>query len=368
MKILYVTTIGTTMMFFKKFIEELLQEGNIVDIACNTSLADVPECYREWKCNIYQLDCSRSPLNRGNINAIRQIEKLVSENQYDIVHCHTPVAAMCTRIACRKARRNGTKVFYTAHGFHFYKGAPLKNWLLYYPVEKLCAYWTDVLITINQEDYILAQKKMSAKQIEYVPGVGIDLQRFETVNIDLEAKRKEFEIPNEAIVLLSVGELNTNKNHETVIRAIADMKEVYYLIAGKGELQEYLQNIIDDLGITNRVRLLGFRNDIDELCVMSDIFCFPSYREGLGLAAIEGMASGLPLIVADNRGTRDYAKNNINALCCTAESVVEFRKAIERMVKEETLRKSMGEKNKKIAKKYDVFTVIELMKELYSSV
>ena len=153
MKILYVTTIGNTMGFFTSIVEELLKAEHTVDVATNLNIGKLPDCYREWGCKIYPISCTRSPFNKGTIAAIKEIRKIVREGDYDIVHCHTPIAAMCTRLACRKLRKNGLKVFYTAHGFHFYKGAPLKNWLLYYPIECLCAHWTDTLITINREDH-----------------------------------------------------------------------------------------------------------------------------------------------------------------------------------------------------------------------
>ena len=165
MKILYVTTIGTTMGFFHSFIKELIDEGNTVDFACNSTISNVPECYRDLECRIFNLSCTRSPLNRDNIRAYKQLKKMISENHYDIVHCHTPVAGAITRLACREYRKGGLKVIYTAHGFHFYKGAPLKNWLVYYPIEKFCSHFTDTLITINREDYDLANKKMQVKLV-----------------------------------------------------------------------------------------------------------------------------------------------------------------------------------------------------------
>lgn len=309
MKILYITTIGGTMGFFESFIRRLLDEGYKVDIATNESDSQVPSCYREWGCTVYSLDTSRSPLDRGNLRAIRQIRSLVAKEKYDIVHCHTPVAAMCTRLACRKARRHGTRVFYTAHGFHFYTGAPVKNWLLYYPVEWLCAHFTDVLITINKEDYERAKKKMKAKRVEYVPGVGIDLTKFGQTVTDKAAKRRELGVPEEARLLLSVGELNENKNHETVIRAIADM-DVYYAIAGEGELHEHLQGVIDELGLSGRVKLLGYREDVAELYQAADVFVFPSMREGLPVSVMEAMASALPVVCSRIRGNVDLIDDN----------------------------------------------------------
>ena len=184
-------------------------------------------CYNEWGCTVHQIDTSRSPFSKGNLKAIKQLKILIEEGKYDIVHCHTPVAAACTRVACRKARKNGTRVIYTAHGFHFYKGAPKANWMLFYPVEKLCAKWTDLLITINREDYALAKEKLKAKRIEYVPGVGVDLQIYGRTNADKAEKRRQLGITEDVKLLLSVGELNKNKNHETVIRALAKIPDVY---------------------------------------------------------------------------------------------------------------------------------------------
>lgn len=366
MRTLYVTTIGGTMNFFKDYIKTLINEGHTVDIATNEETSAVPDCYREWGCKVYHIDTSRSPLNSDNLRAIKQITALVSKEKYDIVHCHTPVAAMCTRLACRRARKTGTKVFYTAHGFHFYKGAPLKNWLMYYPVEKFCAHFTDVLITINREDYALAQKKMKAKRVEYVPGVGIDLTKFGQVAVDKSSKRKELGIPEDATLLLSVGELNENKNHETVIRAIKDL-DVYYIIAGKGDLQSHLQSVIDELALNGRVKLLGFRSDIGELCFATDIFVFPSIREGLGLAAIEAMACGLPLVVADNRGTRDFCVNGKNGFVCEPNSVDEFTVAIRNIVSNKQLGAEFGSLNKDKAKKYDVNQINKRMLQIYNS-
>ncbi len=186
------------MRFFKEFIARLIQDGHAVDIAtCESETSKVPVCYREWGCVVHQISTSRSPLDRGNLTAIKQIRQIVQQNKYDLVHCHTPVAAACTRIACKPLRKDGLKVFYTAHGFHFYKGAPLKNWLLYYPIEKICAHFTDVLITINQEDYALAKQKLRAKRLEYVPGVGIDVHKFADIQVDRQMKRDEIKVPRD---------------------------------------------------------------------------------------------------------------------------------------------------------------------------
>lgn len=369
MKILYVTTIGTTMGFFESFIHECILSGHTVDIACNDTDSKVKPIYYDWGCNVYTISCTRSPLNRGTLKAIKELKKIVEDNKYDIVHCHTPIAAMCTRLACRKARKKGTKVLYTAHGFHFYKGAPMKNWLLYYPIEKICSYFTDMIITINQEDFELAKMKMYAKSVEYVPGVGVDIERFSAAVVNREEIRNEINVPKDALLMLSVGELNHNKNHEVVIRAMSKLKNpnIHYAIAGRGELHNYLETLAEELGLTAQIHLLGFRPDIAQLYKASDICVFPSIREGLGLAAIEGMAAGLPLIVSDNRGTRDYAKHEINALVCIPQNVDMFAQAISRMMSDDELRHRMGIYNVEASRSYRVSKINEIMKELYTS-
>ena len=335
MKILYVTTIGITMGFFKSFIKDLTDMGHTVELACNDMEEPVPAFYHNLGCKIHRLSCSRTPFSKGNLTAVKQIRRLVEENHYDIVHCHTPVAATCTRLACRKLRKKqGVKVFYTAHGFHFYKGAPLKNWMIYYPVEKLCARYTDKLITINQEDFALAQKKMKAKAVLYVPGVGIDVARFRDTVVDRKLKRQELNIPEDAFLLLSVGELNKNKNHQIIIRAMAEIKQtkIHYMIAGGGHLKAELENLAKEVGVSDRVHLLGYRNDVAELYKVSDVFCFPSFREGLSVSIMEAMASGIKLIVSDIRGNTDLVQDRKNGLVCPPGNLDSFIRAIQDMM------------------------------------
>ncbi|MBQ7317005.1 MAG: glycosyltransferase family 4 protein [Clostridia bacterium] len=317
MKILYVTTIGITMGFFKSFIKGLIEEGHTVEIACNDADAPVPAFYSELGCRVHRLSCSRSPFAKGNLMAVKEIRRLVKANGYDIVHCHTPIAAACTRLACRKLRKKqGVKVFYTAHGFHFYKGAPLKNWMVYYPVEKLCARYTDKLITINSEDFALAQKKMKAKEVVYVPGVGVDLTRFRSLTVDKVAKRRELGIPESATLLLSVGEVNQNKNHQVIVRAMAQLQrdDLHYMIAGVGHKQDALKQQATALGIGDKLHLLGYRNDVADLLSVADCFVFPSYREGLSVSLMEAMSCGLPCVVSRIRGNTDLIDDKGGAL------------------------------------------------------
>ena len=315
MKILYVTTIGGTMGFFQDFIIKLLEQGHIVDIATNENTSKVPEIYSKLGCHKSHLSCTRSPFKIETIKTIRELRTLVYKNKYDIVHCHTPIAAMCTRVVCQPLRKKGITVMYTAHGFHFCKGAPLKNWLLFYPVEWICAHWTDVLITINEEDYSLAQKHMHAQTVKYVPGVGIDLEKFSPRVMSKEEKtnkRNELGLHEEEKLALSVGELSYDKNHILMLEALRKEPGLNYkyAICGEGAFREKYEEFIKENNLQDKVMLLGYRNDISELLQIADLFVFPSTFEGLPVALMEAIASKVMVVCSASRGNTDLVKDN----------------------------------------------------------
>ena len=299
--------------------------GYEVDVATNflkgstcsdEKIAALKKSLKEMNVRCFQIDFSRNVLNIGeNIKAYKQAKKIIDENNYALIHSHSPIGGFLSRIAARNARKNGTKMVYTAHGFHFFKGAPLINWLIFYPIEKLCSCWTDVLVTITHEDYQLAQKKMYAKEVVYVPGVGINAAVFapkEDDNVINASKRKELGLAMTDIVMLSVGELNKNKNHEIVLRAMAQLgrSDLHYVIAGRGILKEHLEQLAKELGVSNQLHLLGFRTDVKDLFKMADFFAHPSFREGLSVAVMEAMANGLPVICTEIRGNTDLIEDN----------------------------------------------------------
>jgi len=361
MKILYVTTISGTMVFFYEHFKMLLLEGNTIELACNCE-TQINQKILELGFKTHNIPFSRSPFSKSNLVAYKQLKALISKNNYDIVHCHTPNAAAITRFVCKNLRKKGLKVYYTAHGFHFYSGAPLKNWFIYYPIEWLCSHFTDVLITINTEDYKLAHKRMKAKSIVYVPGVGIDLNKFETVEIDKSAKRIELGIPENAKLFFSVGELNDNKNHETAIRAIAGT-DAYYVIAGDGNKRESLQKLIDDLKVSDRIKLLGYRFDVAEIYAASDFFLFPSFREGLPVSVMEAMASGLPVACSKIRGNTDLVDKNGGVLF-DPYSVDDCKLAIEKLMNINN-KEEMGNYNKNKIKGFEIGLVLKEIKRLY---
>jgi len=368
MRILYVTTIGTTTKFFISCIRELLDEGHTVDIASNLEDDQVPECYYRWGCKVYPISTSRSPFSSGNPRAVTQIKKIVEEGKYDIVHCHTPIAAACTRLACRSLREKGVKVIYTAHGFHFYTGAPLKNWLIFYTIEKLCARWTDVLITINKEDYRRAQEKFHARKVAYVPGVGIDVARFADTRIDRAAKRRELGVPEDAFLLCSVGELNANKNQEVIIRAMSQLEcpNLHYILAGDGGKMEHLRRLAEELGLKDRVHLLGYRKDANELYKASDLFVFPSIREGLPVSVMEAMAAGLPVVSSANRGCMDLIDAERGNLCNPHDAAA-FAREISDYCNDPDLCRRVGSANALWVQRLDKSVINKEMKGIYQN-
>ena len=354
---------------------QLLQEmGYEVHVACNfeegntcskEKILDLKRRLKNMQIKYYQIDFSRSVSNlEKNLKAYRQVYLLMKREKYEFVHCHSPIGGVIGRLVGHRTR---TKVIYTAHGFHFFKGAPIKNWILYYPVERFLARYTDVLITINKEDYHRA-KNFKAKNVEYIPGVGVDIERFIKSNTSRKDKRKELGISNEAFILLSVGELSSRKNHQVVIDALGKIKDtnIYYVIAGNGRLyNEYLKSA-QEYGIVDQVLLLGPRTDINELCQMADVFVHPSVREGLGIAPLEAMAAGLPLISSYVNGIKDYTKDGVTGLCIqNPRDVDAMKNAILKMKDNKEFCNQCAERNKKIARKFDIKKSKEITREIY---
>lgn len=357
------------MSFFESFIKSQFDMGNHVDIATNENNGkdNVSECYREWGCNVYHIDTSRSPLSLGNVRAIKQIRELVNCNHYDIVHCHTPLAATATRLACKDLRKNGLKVIYTAHGFHFYDGAPIKNWLIYYPIEKWLSKYTDVLITINKEDYKRAKEKFNANRIEYVPGVGVDLDKFKQNENGRQKIRRELGIDDNRIMLLSVGELNENKNHENVIRAIKEVPNITYVIVGRGKLKNHLMHLANECKVD--IRLMGYRSDVADFYKAADVYILPSFREGLNVSLMEAMASSLTCLASKIRGNIDLIDEGKGGILFYPKHVSQIKKALQEIIymsNEE--RHRLGQYNLDKIRLFDLKTVKGITSVIYETI
>ena len=333
-KAMIIATIYSFVSHFEKNDIKILQElGYEVVVASNF------EGYKGEleELNVEKLDIpfTRSPISLKNIKAFFKLNKYLKENKVSLIHCHTPVGGVAGRIIGKLNKI--PRIIYTAHGFHFFDGAPKINWIVYYPIEKTLSKFTDTLITINKEDYERA-KTFYTKKVEYIPGVGIDVEKIQNIKVNREQKRKELGLSMDDIVLLSVGELSSRKNHIIPIRALAKIKnkKIKYLIAGVGSLEEYLKEEIKKLGLEDRVKLLGYRNDIYELCKIADLFIFPSKQEGLPVALMEALACGLPILCSDIRGNRDLIINNINGVLIENQVEV-YIKEIEKLINNKIL-------------------------------
>jgi glycosyltransferase EpsD len=321
----------------------------------------------------YNIPIERSPFHFKNIIAYKKLKEIIDQNQYKLVHCHTPMGGALARLASRRARKKGTKVIYTAHGFHFCKGAPLFNWLMYYPIEKMMARYTDCLITINNEDFNLAKRKLtSAKRIEHVHGVGVDIERFKPVT---EKEKCSLKItggyaPSD-FLLFYAAEFNKNKNQQMLIHALALIKEevlqAKLLMAGDGPLQNDCQELAKKLGIEKMVEFLGYRKDIDKLLPMCDVAVASSIREGLPVNIMEAMSCGLPVIAVDNRGHRELVKDEENGFVVHPNDIRAFGKRIVELYQSKDARRRMEVESVNKMGSYSLSKVASELSHLYLS-
>ena len=367
-KVLMVATVPSMIgQFNLNNIHLLLKMGYLVDVACDFNDTSVWPYERiqkfmkdmsELGIECIQLDYSRNPLRlKRHISSYKETLKLLKNKNYSFIHTHTPIASAIIRIA---ARRTKTKIIYTAHGFHFYNGAPIKNWIIFYPIEKRLSKFTDVLITINQEDYERAKKSFRAKQTVYIPGVGVDIVKFKPRNEERQKIRKELNISDDKIMILSVGELNNNKNHESVIKALKGLN-LTYVIVGKGELKEKLENLAKECSVD--LRLMGYRTDVADFYNAADVYILPSIREGLNVSLMEAMASGLAVACGNIRGNKDLIKDNdvlFNPL-----NISDINNSIKFAIKNRII---LGNKNFENIKKYSIDKVNYSMTELYKKI
>lgn len=380
--LLAVSVASMVLQFNLPNIRILLDMGCEVHVACNfkkgntcakRQVMELLQLLQNLHVKCHQWDCPRKTVSlRSCVKAYHQIYKLMEQHKFAWVHCQSPVGGVLARIAGHSLR---IRLLYTAHGFHFYKGAPWKNWLLYYPVEKLLAHWTDVLITVNQEDFKLAKRSLKAGKICYIPGVGIDIPASDpSIGETMRQRfRKKYRIPEDAAILLSVGELSKRKNHIAVIRALANMKEtnVYYLICGQGKLKRRLKIQAQVLGIAGRVRLLGYREQMEPFYKNADIFVFPSFQEGLPMALLEAMAAGMACVVSDIRGNRELISESGGIRFSYKKRMhsgrMELADAIETLLTDEIRRRNCGSYNRQKVKNFSLDKVNGRMKQIYAS-
>ena len=351
--------------FHKPLIQLLKENGYEVHIAARNNLAEKNGLRIDGADQIFNIPFARSPKSPDNIKAYKQLKKILQENTYELIHCNTPVGGVVTRLAARKLRKEGTQIVYTAHGFHFYKGASLVNWLVYYPIEWFFARWTDKLITINEEDYQRAKKHFRTNTY-HIHGVGADGNRYNAKQLQ-ESLREELGFTDEDFVILCTGELNQNKNQKELISALAKLPYcgIKAVLAGNGPNEQNLQAMIQEFNLEERVKLVGYRVDLDRFVKMSDLVVSMSIREGLGLNIIEGMLCAKPVIGAYNRGHKDLIDEDKGGYLIGTHDADMLKERIERVYLDPTLRQQMGAYNQEKAQKFLAESVKEELRKIY---
>lgn len=371
-KVLFVATVVRLHInvFHLSYIQWFHEQGWQVDVAARNDFDNPKDCVIPYCDHYYNIPFERSPLKPENLKALKELKKLIDREQYDLIHCHTPVGGVATRIAASKCRRSGkTKVAYTAHGFHFYTGALLLNWLIFYPVERILAHETDLLITMNTEDYSRA-RKFKAKRVAYVNGVGLDLDRFVPLKEEEKEKiREDLHLKKEDVFAITVGNLIKRKNQVTLIEAVnrLDNPHFHLFICGDGQCYEELKKVASDLGISCQIHFLGFRKDVEKLCGAADLFLFASVQEGLPVAVMEAMACGLPIVASKIRGNIDLIDSGKGGYLVQPKDADGFAKAIISVIKDKKKAESMENYNFKRIKEYSKEKVMDQMAELYRS-
>ena len=366
-KVLFCCTVlrGHLLVFHLPYMRWFQERGYEVHVCARNDTPDSPPVIPY--CDVYhELPFERSPFSPRNRAVYRELKALINREGFALVHCHTPVGGLLARFAARGARRRGTKVMYTAHGFHFFRGARLVNWLLFYPAERLAARWTDVLITINREDYARALH-FPAKRVALVPGVGVELDRFAQAE---PADRATLGVPEGCPLLLMVGELSPRKNAATALRALAKLKHsnAHLALCGVGELQNALHALAGELGVAERVHFLGFRSDIACVLHAAEVFVFPTWHEGLPVSLMEAMAAGLPCAVSAVRGNADLIICGEGGLLSMPWDVDGLAANIDRMLEDSALRARMGKRNREAVQAYSLENALQATTALYEAV
>lgn len=366
-KILYVATVAEHFYYFHLPCFKLFKEKSWqVDVACGGE-RELPFCDNRFRISI-----KRSPADMENLKAYKELKKIIRDGGYDIIHCHTPMGGILARIAARGERKKGTKVIYTAHGFHFYKGAPTLNWLVYYPIELVMSAMTDCLITINDEDFAFAKKHLKAKKTVKVNGVGYNSDLFFKISDDEKRKlRSEKGFSQEETLLIYVAEMNENKNQSMLIRAMKRLTEdggnYRLLIVGADNISGKYVSLANELGVSDRVDFLGHREDVCKLVQLSDIAVGSSLREGLPVNVMEAMACGLPVVLSDNRGHRALCRDGYNGFVVAVNDDEAMANRIKKLKEDRPLYRTMSENAVSFIKTFSKENVIEELKAVYDS-
>lgn len=370
MKILYTATVLSHIcQFHLPHMQHLQEQGWEVHVAAHDNLAVKNGLQLKYCDKFIETPFSRSPKSPDNFKAYKQLKKLLAEEHYDVILCNTPMGGIVTRLAAKKTRKQGTKVIYMAHGFHFYKGSSKKAWLVFYPIEKYMAKKCDLLITINKEDYALAQEKFSKRtKVAHIHGVGVDEKRYHPATPEEQLAMRQAEgLSPEDFVILCTGELNENKNQKTLISAAAQLKDkipnLRVLLAGNGPKEQELREQIQAEGLESIVKLLGYRTDLEKVVPAVDLVVSCSKREGMPLNIIEAMLCKKPVVASHNRGHDELIEERESGLLFQCEDTNRLASFIEELAAGSAEASALGLRGAEIA---DAYAVKAVKSQLYA--
>ena len=362
MRILYVATVLSHIcQFHLPHLQMLQEQGHEIHVAAHDNLAEKNGLQLKYTDRHIEIPFHRSPFDPRNLSAYRKLKALLKQTHYDLIVCNTPVGGVLTRLAARKSRRAGTRVIYIAHGFHFYKGASKKNWLLFYPFEKALARLCDVVVTINEEDYALAKARFPGK-IAHIHGFGAREDRYHPATEAEQAEMRSREgLSEEYFVVICTGELNENKNQKTLIDASARLSgkipNLKVLLAGNGPNEQQLKKQIKASGLKSVVKLLGYRTDLENLVPAVDVVASCSKREGLPLNIVEAMLCKKPVVASINRGNAELVEDGVTGYLLHPDDAEGFAERILQLSRDRSLAERMGEVGCEKAQAYTVRAV-----------
>lgn len=370
MKVLLTATVQSHIcQFHKPLVEVLHNRGCEVHVAARDNLAEKNGLKLDFVEKVYNVPFARSPKSPDNIKAYHQLKKIIEKENYDVIHCNTPMGGIITRLAARGARKKGAQIYYTAHGFHFYKGAPKKNWIVFYPIERLFSRITDKLITITAEDYRLAKKKFHC-QAERIYGVGVDENRYFPVNEEeKQILREKMGFSKEQKLILCIGELLPNKNQTMAIKMMQNIVKKYptalLLLAGNGPEKEHLEQAIVECNMQDHVRMLGYVTNLQEYQHVVDVVVSCSKREGLPLNIVEAMLSGTPVVASMNRGHRELIRDGKNGYLVQIDDFDTMAKYVMELLDNKEEYQKIKNNAQKSAKKYGFVNVKKELEGIY---
>lgn len=372
MKVLLTATVQSHICQFHKPLAEVLHaHGCEVHVAARNNLAEKNGLKLDFVEKVYDLPFSRSPRSSDNLRAYKQLKAILNREHYDVIHCNTPMGGIVTRLAAIGARKRGTKVYYTAHGFHFYQGAPKKNWLVFYPIEKLFARLTDKLITINREDYTLASQKFPVPT-HRIHGVGVNESRYYPVSRNEQlALRQELGFGSDQKLILCVGELLPNKNQAMAIRMmpkiLAEFPDARLLLAGNGPEKENLERLMAEMNLQNSVTLLGYCTYLEKYQRIADVLVACSHREGLPLNLVEAMLTENPVVATQNRGHRELVTPGETGFLVERNNGDAMAEYVLKLLRDPAERARMGVSARAFALQYGFENVKQELEEIYFS-